>query len=52
MLAHSTKNLKEYLHEAKDHKVISEKFDESGTTVLSMNYPTVLLQKIVDNELQ
>ena len=22
MLAHSTKNMKEYLHEAKDHKVI------------------------------
>lgn len=52
MLAHSTKNLKEYLHEAKDHKIIQERFDETGATVLSMSYPTVLLQKIVDDELQ
>ena len=52
MLAHSTKNMKEYLHEAKDHKIIQERFDEQGSTVISMNYPTALLQKIIDDELQ
>ena len=52
MLAHSTKNMKEYLHEAKDHKIIQERFDEQGSTVISMNYPTAILQKIIDDELQ
>jgi len=39
MLAHSHKNLKEYLHEAKDHKIVVEKTNEEGNTLLFMPFP-------------
>ena len=49
MLATSQMGLKEYLNEAKDHKVVLEKIDaESGITYLYMAYPPPLLQWIVD----
>ena len=37
-LAHSHKGLKDYLHEAKDHKIVLEKQDGNGNTVLYMPY--------------
>ena len=51
MLATSQKALKEYLFEAKDHKIVQERVDEQGITFLWMHYPAQLLQKIVDNTL-
>lgn len=51
MLATSQKALKEYLNEAKDHKIVQERVDEQGSTWLFMSYPTQLLQKIVDEDL-
>jgi len=44
MLAYSQKMLKEYLNEAKDHKVVQERTDDQGFTYLFMNYPTPTLQ--------
>ena len=38
--------LKEYLAEAKDHKVVLERTDDSGSTLMYMNYPPLLLEKI------
>ena len=52
MLAHSNHQLTGYLHEAFDHKVVQKRVDDTGTTLLFMNYPTLLLQKIVEDELQ
>lgn len=51
MLLHNQKALKEYLLEAKDHKIIHEKTDENGFLVLYMKYPNHLLEKIVGDEL-
>lgn len=51
MVAHSQKTLKDYLHEAKDHKVVIEKTDEQGFVFLLINYPTNVLEKIVNEEL-
>ena len=39
MLATSQKALKEYLLEAKDHKIVQERIDNNGNTYLYMNYP-------------
>lgn len=50
-LAHSHKGLKEYLHEAKDHKIVLEKLDSAGNTVLYMPYQNLLLQKIANDKL-
>jgi len=51
MLATSQKALKEYLNEAKDHRIVQERVDEQGIMYLCMHYPSQLLQKIVDNDL-
>ena len=50
MLANNQKALKEYLAEAKDHKVVLERVDE-GYTYLYMNYPPIVLEKIVNDTL-
>lgn len=47
MLCHDNKQMREYLNEAKDHKVVQERVDESGQTLFFMNYPEMLLEKIV-----
>ena len=36
MLATSQKALKEYLHEAKEHKIIYEYMDDGGNTYIGM----------------
>lgn len=51
MLAHSQKQVKDLLLEAKDHQVIHERLDEHGTTFIFMNYTTEILEKIVNNEI-
>ena len=51
MIANNNKALKEYLAEARDHKVVQEKIDENGTTWLFMNFPPVVLEKIVSDTL-
>ncbi|TNV78862.1 hypothetical protein FGO68_gene498 [Halteria grandinella] len=51
MLAFSQKAIKDYLHEAKDHKVIHERTDENGHQILFMTYNPVLLEKISNDEL-
>lgn len=38
--------MKEYLNEAKDHKVVQERTDVDGQTYFFMNYPPMLLEKI------
>ena len=43
MLCHSNHQLTGYLHEAFDHKIVLKRVDEQGTTLLYMNYPTLLL---------
>ena len=48
MIQQTSKQLKEQLSEAKDHKVVIEKLDENGNIVFSMNYPAYLLEKIVN----
>ena len=50
-LAHSNKGLKDYLHEAKDHKIVLERQDLNGNTVLYMPYQPHLLAKIANNKL-
>jgi hypothetical protein len=49
MLAHSHKDLKDYLHEAKDHKIVIEKTNDEGNTILYMPYNSIVLEKIVNN---
>ena len=49
MLAHSHKNLKEYLHEAKDHKIVIEKTNEDGNTMLYMPFGAQILEKIAND---
>ena len=51
MLATSQKGLKEYLHEAKDHRIVQERVDDQGSTFLYMQYPAQLLEKIVNEDL-
>ena len=51
MLAHTHKDLKAYLHEAKDHRVVIEKTNESGLVILSMPYNALVLEKIISNDL-
>lgn len=51
MLANNQKALKEYLAEAKDHKVVQERIDQDGYTWLFMNYPPLVLEKIVNDTL-
>ena len=51
MLAHSQKQVKDLLLEAKDHQVIHERLDEHGTTFIYMNYTTEILEKIVNDEI-
>jgi len=50
MLANNQKAVKEYLAEAKDHKVVLERVDE-GYTFLYMPYPPIVLEKIVNDTL-
>ena len=51
MLALSTKSLKDYLLEAKDHKIITERIDQQGFTYLQMSYAPHLLEKIAKDQL-
>tara|TARA_B110000285_G_C14910192_1_gene507545 strand:- start:58 stop:471 length:414 start_codon:yes stop_codon:yes gene_type:complete len=51
MLCNNQKGLKEYLAEAKDHKVVLERTDDSGYTYMYMTYPISVLEKIVNNTL-
>ena len=51
MLATSQKQVKEYLHEAKDHKVVNERTDEKGHQIIYMTYPVMLLEKLANDEL-
>jgi hypothetical protein len=51
MLCHSNKDLKDFLNEAKDHKVVLEKVDEGGSKILFMNYNHLLLEKIALQQL-
>lgn len=51
MLCNNQKGLKEYLAEARDHKVVLERTDDSGFTYMYMTYPTSVLEKIVNNTL-
>lgn len=51
MLCHSHKGLKDYLHEAKDHKIVIEKVTETGAPLLSMPYTVHVLEKIVNDQL-
>lgn len=52
MLANNQKGLKDYLAEAKDHKVVLERLDESGYTYLYMSYTPQVLEKIVNDTLE
>lgn len=49
MYAHSYKDLKDYLHEAKDHKIVIEKINDEGSTMLYMPYNVLVLEKIANN---
>ncbi len=51
MLAYSQKMIKDYLHEAKDHKIVHERTDEQGHQYMYMQYPTLLLEKVANDEL-
>ena len=51
MLCNNQKGLKEYLAEAKDHKVVLERTDDSGYTYMYMTYPNSVLEKIVKETL-
>jgi len=46
------KGLKDYLHEAMDHKILLEKNMEDGQSILMMPYPSVVLEKIVNDQLE
>ena len=46
MLCYNNQSMKEYLNEAKDHKVVMEKTDEDGQTYFYMPYASNLLEKI------
>ena len=50
MLATSQKGLKEYLNEARDHKIVQERVDDAGNTYLYMHYPTHMLEKIAKGQ--
>jgi len=52
MCCHSMKGLKDYLHEAMDHKILLEKNMEDGQSILMMPYPSVVLEKIVNDQLE
>ena len=52
MLVNNQKGLKDYLAEAKDHKVVLERLDESGYTYLFMNYTPQILEKIINDTLE
>lgn len=52
MLCNNQKGLKEYLAEAKDHKVVLERLDDSGYTYMYMTYPPNILEKIVNDNLE
>lgn len=47
MLCTSTKEIRELVAEARDHKVIHEKFDERGFMLYFMTYPPTMLEKII-----
>ncbi len=51
MLVYAQKPLKEYLSEARDHKVIIEKEESDGKTHIYMNYPRAILEKLIQKEL-
>ena len=52
MLAYNQKGIKDYLHEAKDHKIIHEKNDENGHQILFMKYDNHILEKIANELLE
>lgn len=49
MLAASTKQLKEYLREAREHKVVTETTLPDGQLLLACPYDAMVLQKLIDN---
>jgi len=51
MLAYSQKQIKDSLHEARDHKVVHERTDENGHQIFFMTYPLPLLEKLAADEL-
>ena len=51
MLANSQKQIKDQLHEARDHKVIHERTDQNGHQIVYLNYSLQLLEKVAANEL-
>ena len=51
MLCNNQKGLKDYLAEAKDHKVVLERQDETGYTWLFISYPPLVLEKIINDSL-
>ena len=51
MLAYSQKQIKDYLHEAKDHKVVHERTDEQGHQIIYMTYATQIIEKIAADEI-
>ena len=51
MVAYNSKAIKDYLLEAKDHKVVIEKTDDKGNIILMINYPTNILEKIANDQL-
>jgi hypothetical protein len=51
MIVHTTKDLKDQLGEAKDHKMIIEKLSETGGILYQMKYPTNVLEKIVSGSI-
>ena len=51
MLCNNQKGLKDYLNEAKDHKVVLERIDDNGYTYMYISYPPVILEKIVNETL-
>ena len=52
MLCNNQKALKDYLAEAKDHKVVQEKINDTGYTYLYINYPNLVLEKIINDPLE
>ena len=52
MLCNNQKGLKDYLSEARDHKVVLERLDEQGYTYMFMTYPPTILEKIVKDNLE
>eukprot|EP00347_Sterkiella_histriomuscorum_P017627 403348615 len=51
MIAYSTKTIKDMLSEAFDHKVLIYKPDANGENLILLNYPQIILERLVSNEI-